>query len=64
MNKELDKLLCLLDGKITNYRFKNINKKHDTELVLIQQHIQILWIKNKEGNKNGYINRKLWYYIK
>ena len=48
MNKELDKLLCLLDGKITAYRIHNINEKYDTNLVLIQQHMQILWIKNRE----------------
>jgi len=45
MNKELDKLLCLLDGKITAYRFID-----DTNpvLPLIQDEIQKLWERNKE----------------
>ena len=47
-NKELDKLLCLLDGKITNYRFKN---QHNTylamDLIEIQNEIQKLWKINK-----------------
>ena len=56
MNKELDALLCLLDGKITAYRMKNPNKevydnkdaKDKNELKFIQRRIQVLWTENKE----------------
>ncbi len=43
MNKELDELLCLLDGKITAYRF--IDDTNPT-LPLIQDEIQKLWRRN------------------
>lgn len=52
MNKELDKLLCLLDGKITAYRFitrnELSNKNKHIELIQIQLEIQELWQINKE----------------
>lgn len=55
MNKELDKLLCLLDGKITAYRMNNLyigHKRHPDnvaymELVQMQLDIQKLWLINK-----------------
>ncbi len=64
MNTELDKLLCLLDGKITAYRMNNPDKdiydnkdaKDKNELKFIQRRIQVLW----EENKNGYWINKLW----
>lgn len=46
MNKELDKLLCGLDGKITIHRQNNNDDNPD--LILIQTAIQYLWTKNKE----------------
>ena len=61
MNKELDELLCLLDGKITAYRIKNPydishndskNNSVNMELLLIQTENQELWKINKEENKN------------
>ena len=57
MNKELDALLCLLDGKITAYRMKN---PYDTvngtskgnsaymNLTQIQLEIQKMWDENRE----------------
>ena len=48
MNKELDKLLCLLDGKITAYRMKNpYNGESLNELLQLQLKIQELWDINK-----------------
>lgn len=55
MNKELDKLLCLLDGKITVYRQNNPyigHKQHPDniaymKLVQMQLEIQKLWSMNK-----------------
>jgi len=48
MNKELDKLLCLLDGKITAYRMKNPCKGESlNELLQMQLKIQELWDINK-----------------
>lgn len=53
MNKELDKLLCLLDGKITAYRMNTnngpSNKNKHIELIQIQLEIQELWLNNKEA---------------
>lgn len=46
MNKELDELLCLLDGKITAYRMNNPYVAY-TKLVSIQQDIQKLWDINR-----------------
>jgi hypothetical protein len=48
-NKDLDALLCLLDGKITMYRIKNMNKDN-TDIILIQNAIQYLYNKNIGGN--------------
>ena len=52
MNKELDELLCLLDGKITAYRMltnnEPSNKNKHIELIQIQLDIQQLWLENKE----------------
>lgn len=61
MNKELDKLLCKIDGKITAYRLKNqmenrtldLNDKRLKELIDIQHRIQALYDKNK--NNKGLI---------
>ena len=55
MNKELDELLCLLDGKITAYRMNNPyigHKQHPDniahmKLIEIQKEIQELWKINK-----------------
>lgn len=48
MNKELDTLLCLLDGKITAYRMKNYasdiySKSNYEKLLDIQTEVQKLW---------------------
>lgn len=56
MNKELDKLLCLLDGKITSYRMNNPyigHIKHPDniaymKLIKIQKEIQDMWDINKQ----------------
>lgn len=50
MDKELDGLLCFLDGKITAFRQKNSKFKDNEELILIQLAIQQLWMEN---NKKG-----------
>lgn len=55
INKELDKLLCLLDGKITVYRtnhikdivYNNSDARSLSELRFIQRRIQVLWNENK-----------------
>ena len=55
MNKELDELLCLLDGKITIYRQRNTDSKLtviNVNLVNLQKEIQRLWDLNK-NTKNG-----------
>lgn len=44
MNKELDRLLCLLDGKITAHRMKDDS---NSDLLLIQQAIQHMWDENR-----------------
>ena len=52
MNKELDKLLCLLDGKITAYRMINKLPNNDIrvkKLIDIQHNIQTLWSENKNN---------------
>ena len=56
MNKELDSLLCLLDGKITAYRMKNpysdkyiILDNAYLKLVQMQLEIQTMWKLNR-GN--------------
>ncbi len=46
MNKELDELLCLLDGKITVYR---MNCDSGSGLIEIQLKIQKLWNENREA---------------
>lgn len=57
MNVELDKLLCLLDSKITVYRIKQLkdnkisltelaNDKTYMQIVQIQLTIQDMWTKN------------------
>ena len=54
-NKELDELLCLLDGKITAYRMKfgdNIPMVSD-DLIIIQNAIQYLWDRNEKEKENG-----------
>ena len=63
MNKELDKLLCLLDGKITAFRLKNqmenrildLNDVRLNELIVIQHKIQVLYDVNK--NNKGKIKK-------
>jgi len=58
MNKELDKLLCEIDGKITLFRldnqlkgYKDIDKndKRLKELIDIQHKIQALYDKNRNN---------------
>ena len=56
MNKDLDELLCLLDGKITVYRqnhphIGHLQHPHNIaymQLVDIQKAIQKMWDINKE----------------
>jgi len=52
MNKELDALLCLLDGKITAYRMDNKDVPIDPlmKLIQIQLDIQTLWQENKDSD--------------
>ena len=52
MDKELDELLCLLDGKITVYRQKNKDSKItilNIRMNSIQKEIQRLWNINKNS---------------
>lgn len=52
MDKKLDELLCLLDGKITVYRMFNMDSKlsvSNVSLVKVQKEIQRLWLLNKES---------------
>ena len=57
MNKELDKLLCLLDGKITTYRMSNpyIEYKQHSDniayrrLLTMQQEIHDMWDINRKA---------------
>ncbi len=50
MDKELDELLCLLDGKITAYRMKHPVKGESlNELLQMQLKIQELWDTNREA---------------
>lgn len=50
MNKELDALLCLLDGKITAYRMKHeLPVNPLMELLQIQLEIQKMWSENNNG---------------
>lgn len=56
MNKQLDELLCLLDGKITAYRMNNPyigHKQHPDniaymELVQLQLEVQKMWDRNRK----------------
>jgi len=62
MNVDLDKLLCLIDGKITFYRMKNNDLYIESELIKIQREIQKLYDKNI--NNKGVV--KKWiikYYV-
>jgi len=48
MNKEdknLDRLLCLIDGKITVYRQNN--NRENKQLIDIQRGIHALWLANR-----------------
>ena len=48
MNKELDALLCKVDGKITVFRMNNTQDTYVNEkLIKIQRDIQHLWDMNK-----------------
>ena len=49
LNKELDKLLCTIDGKITAFRMKYNDSYIDNELLEIQKSIQNLWDINKKN---------------
>jgi hypothetical protein len=63
MNVELDKLLCLIDGKITVYRLKNQlngyklseNDKRLLELIELQHKIQLLYDINR--NNKGLLKK-------
>lgn len=58
MNKELDILLCKIDGKITVYRMYNTQDTYINEkLMKIQRDIQHLWDMNK--NVKGKIKELL-----
>jgi len=48
MNKELDSLLCLIDGKITVFRMTNKDKYIEGEIYKIQKEIQKLYDYNKK----------------
>jgi len=51
MNKELDALLCLLDGKITAYRMKHdLDYMDNSKLRRVQIEIQDMW---QENNNSG-----------
>lgn len=52
MNKELDAVLCRLDGKITYYRMITTLDKNDkrlVDLIKIQELIQTLYDMNKNN---------------
>ena len=49
LNKELDKLLCTIDGKITAFRMKHNDAYTNSQLIEIQKSIQNLWDINKKN---------------
>lgn len=49
MNKKLDELTCLIDGKITVFRMSNNDKYVEHELRDIQLRIQKLYDYNKKS---------------